>query len=83
MFALSQLSDSCFQFFNDNIKLFLSSFCLQTRIMNKTTFFLYTVLLFFKMSAKSSSRTTGQQSKPTARAMRQPTDYTEQEEEYK
>ena len=39
------------------------------------------------MSAKSSSRTTGQHSatsaKPSVRTPKQPTDYTDQEEEYK
>ncbi len=50
-------------------------------------FFLYTFSVYFKMSAKSSSRTTGQQAgtsgKPTTRIPKQQTDYTDQEEEYK
>jgi hypothetical protein len=48
----------------------------------------YTRFFFYlKMSAKSSSRTTGQQSetssKPTTRTPKQQTDYTDLEEQYK
>ena len=45
------------------------------------------VCFYLKMSAKSSSRTTGQQAtastRPSVRTPKQPTDYSGQEEEYK